>query len=218
VGDDEDAVAEAREHALGLVSLRPREPSAGERRSQGVRAQEDGADEAQADPDDSPAEVVGRGRDLGPLPNRDQSGRIRPLAEGNGDRSVFEAPQPDVGRLSPSWKRVDSPDTVLANEPTVEQEAETAVGKARLVGQPAGQARSERGHDENTPDRPLTTADDLDARVGLPSVQSAGRALAEHDPRVLCLDCPERPLVAPSKRASDPSGLSEPVGGATRVV
>jgi hypothetical protein len=147
VVDDEDPVTETREHTLGLVSLHPGEPSAGERRSQGVRTQEDGTDEAQPDPDDSPAEGVGRGRDLGPPPNRDQSGRIRLLAEGNRDRSVFEAPQPDVGRLSPSWRRVDSPDTVFANEPTVEQEAETAVGKARLAGQPAGQARSERGHD-----------------------------------------------------------------------
>jgi hypothetical protein len=73
------------------------------------------------------------------------------------------------------------------------------------------------GDDEDTPDRPLT-ADDVDARFYLPSMQTPGRPVKEHDPRVRLLDRPERTVVTLGERARDPSGACDPVGAATRVV
>jgi hypothetical protein len=72
------------------------------------------------------------------------------------------------------------------------------------------------GDDEDTPDRPLT-ADHVDARFYLPSMQTPGRPVKELDPRVRFLDCPERTVVTLGERARDPSGACESVGGATRV-
>ena len=80
--DDEHAVTETREHALCLISLQPREPGASDRRRHGVRGHEEGADEAEADHDHPPTDVVGRSRDLGSLAHRDQSRRISPLSDG----------------------------------------------------------------------------------------------------------------------------------------
>jgi hypothetical protein len=116
--DDEHPVAETREHALRLISLQPREPGSSDRRRHGVRGHEEGADEAEADHDHAPTDVVGRSRDLGLLAHRDQS--RSPLSDGLGNRSVFEAVHPDVGCLPSRWERVDAPDTVLANEPIAE--------------------------------------------------------------------------------------------------
>jgi hypothetical protein len=79
--DDEDAVSETGEHPLCLISLQPREPAARDRRSHGVRAHEEGADEAEAEADHHPSAVVGRSCDLGSLAHRDQSRRISLLSE-----------------------------------------------------------------------------------------------------------------------------------------
>jgi hypothetical protein len=85
------------------------------------------------------------------------------------------------------------------------------------MGNGPDEAWAERGNDEDTPDRPFTMADHVDALLGLPSVQSTGRAVKEHDPRVQSLDCLERLFVTPSERPPDASRVCEPVGGATRV-
>ena len=84
----------------------------------------------------------------------------------------------------------------------------------------AGDSPDERptnwGDDEDTPDRSFT-ADDVEARLLLPSLQVPGRPVTEHDPRVRLLDCPERTLVMLSERSRNPSGACESVGGETRV-
>ena len=98
----------------------------------------------------------------------------------------------------------------------VDYETKTAAGKTCFVSDSPDEGPAKWGDDEDTPDRPFT-ADDVDARAYLPSMQAPGRPAREHDPRVPLLDCPERTLVALSERARDPSGACEPVGGATRV-
>jgi hypothetical protein len=85
-----------------------------------------------------------------------------------------------------------------------------------FVGDSPDQGPTKWGDDEDTPDRPLL-ADDVDARFYLPSMQTPGRPVKEHDPRVRLRDCPERTLVTLSERARDPSGACESVSGATRV-
>jgi hypothetical protein len=82
MADDEDAVAETCKHALGLISLEPRKPAAGDRRGHGVRGHEERADEAEADPDHAPTDVVGCSRDLRAPAQRDQGRTIWPLSEG----------------------------------------------------------------------------------------------------------------------------------------
>jgi hypothetical protein len=98
----------------------------------------------------------------------------------------------------------------------VNEEAETAIGETCFVGNSPDEAAAKRWDDNDTPDRPFT-ADDVDARFDLPSMQPPRRAGEEDDPRVRSLDCPERMRVALRERAPDPSGACEMVGGATRV-
>jgi hypothetical protein len=116
--DDEHPVAETREHALRLISLQPRKPGSSDRRRHRVRGHEEGADQAEADHDHAPTDVLGRSRNLGLLAHRDQS--RSPLSDGLGNRSVFEPLHPNVGCLPHHWGRVDAPDIVLADEPMVE--------------------------------------------------------------------------------------------------
>jgi hypothetical protein len=80
--DDEDTVAEMGEDSLGLVSLQARESAAGDRRSHAVGHYEYRPDEAEADPDYPPANVVGRSRDLGPVTYRHQRGSTSLCSEG----------------------------------------------------------------------------------------------------------------------------------------
>jgi hypothetical protein len=105
------------------------------------------------------------------------------LPEGYGDSSVFARLRPNIGRFS-RRQRVDALNAVLPNEPVVEQETEAAVGKTCVMGKVPDEARAERGNDEDTPDRPFTMADHVDALLGLPSMKSTGRAVKEHDPRM----------------------------------
>jgi hypothetical protein len=99
----------------------------------------------------------------------------------------------------------------------VEEETKTAAGEIIcVVGNSPDEAPAEWWDDEDTPDRP-STADDVNARFDLTSMQSPRRAMKEDDPRVRLLDCAERMLIAPSEREPDPSGACEPVGGAARL-
>jgi hypothetical protein len=108
------------EHALGLVSLLPREPAAGDRGSHGVCGHEDCPDEAEADPDHPPADVVCRCRDLGSLAQRDQGRRIALRLKDLGHCSIVDRPHPEVGRLQELWTRGDATSSVLAYEPATE--------------------------------------------------------------------------------------------------
>jgi len=112
--------------------------------------------------------------------------------------------------------RGDATDTALANEPTVDQETETVLGETCFARDRPDEAPTDRGNDEDTPDRP-SLVDDTQARCDVPSMQPARRAGKQDDPPVSLLDSPERMLIAVSESLSDPSGAGEPLGPATRV-
>jgi hypothetical protein len=112
--------------------------------------------------------------------------------------------------------RRDAPDAAVANEPMVDQETEATLGEACFAGDRPDEAPTERGNDEDTPDRP-SAVDDTEARCDGTSIQSARRAGKKNDPPVGLLDSPERMLIAVSESLGDPSGACEPLGPATRV-
>jgi hypothetical protein len=214
--DDEDTVAEMREDALGLVSLQPRESAAGDRRSYAVGHYDYCPDEAEAEADHPPANVVGRSRDLGSLPYSYQRRSTSLCSERQCDHPVVERLHLNVGGLCRLWTGGNAPNTARANEPMVDEETEAVLVEACFARDRPDEAPTKRGNDKDTPDRP-SAVDDTQARCDVPSMQSARRAGKKNDPPVGLLDCPEGMLIAVSERLRDPSGARELLGGATRV-
>jgi len=69
----------------------------------------------------------------------------------------------------------------------VDQEAKASAGEMCFVGDSPDERPTKRRDDEDTSDRSFT-ADDIDARPDLPSMQTPGRPVKKHDPRVRSLD------------------------------
>jgi len=64
-----------------------------------------------------------------------------------------------VGRLSRLWTSANAPDTARANEPMVDQETTPAPGETSLARDRPDEAPTERGNDQDTPDRPSVVDD-----------------------------------------------------------
>ena len=165
--DEEDTVADVREHSLGPLALLSRDPAPRDRRRHGIGHGQQRHDDGEPETDHTPARQARLRVDVGAGLQRSEPGPVGTGTETLGDGPVAGAAGADVTGASAGRPRLDPQGPFRAHEPAVPGKAELPVTpEIGAPGQPPDELMVEREENGHLADRASLGGEEIDPPDG----------------------------------------------------